>query len=373
MSRPLLTICGLLSLLLAAGLVACGRGDSASDQASLPTIVAEPVSQAAVSAPVLRASNGLLTSPALPSVADVVEAVRPAVVTITVQTRDGDLFLRPIRSVQSGTGLIITEDGYVVTNNHVIAGALRITVTTDDGESFEAHLVGADVGTDLAVLKVDAAQPFTRLLFAEPDSIRVGDWVIAIGNALGLRGGPSVTVGVIGALNRSLQTRQQFLTDLIQTDAAINEGNSGGPLVNLHGEVVGINTLVLRSAQGMGFSVSSFTVIPVVESILRSGRVIWPWIGISGEDVTPALALREELSTQEGVMIRRVWPGSPAAESGLREGDVLLALDDSPVSTLRSLQRLMREELRVGQQIGVEYRRGSRSKSLRLTLEEMPR
>jgi S1-C subfamily serine protease len=373
----LLTICGLLSLLLMATLLACGRddgGDAGSrEQTTPPTIVADPVSRAAVAAPNLRAPNGMLASPALPSVADVVEVVRPAVVTITVQFRDSDLFSRPIQSVRSGTGLIITNDGYVVTNNHVIAGAGRIRVTTDDGESFEAQVVGVDVGTDLAVLKIEADRTLPRLLFAEPDSIRIGDWVIAIGNALGLRGGPTVTVGVIGAMDRDLQTRQQYLTDLIQTDAAINEGNSGGPLVNLQGEVVGINTLVLRSAQGIGFSVSSFTVIPVVESILRSGRVIWPWIGISGVDVTPALARGEELSTQEGVLIRRVWPASPAEGSGLRDGDVLLALDGAPVATLRSLQRLMREELRVGQEISVEYRRGSRTRSLRLTLEEMPR
>ena len=217
----------------------------------------------------------------LPSVADVVEAVRPSVVNITTRVETGSFLFRRFGATANGTGAIIHSDGYLVTNFHVVYGATRIVVTMDDGSHYEASVVGVDPATDLAVLKIEGEGPFPALSFAPPESVRVGDWAIAIGNALGLPGGPSVTLGVVGAIDRSLTTQQQSLTDLIQTDAAINEGNSGGPLVDLNGEVIGINTAVVRGAQGMGFSVSSFTVVPVVQSILQYGRVRWPWMGVS--------------------------------------------------------------------------------------------
>ena len=192
---------------------------------------------------------------------------------VTAQSESGNLFFRSRGATSTGTGAIIHSDGYVVTNYHVIRGASRIQITTDDGRVYRASVEGTDPITDLAVLRIDGEGPFPALPFAAPSSFRVGDWAIAIGNALGLPGGPSVTLGVVGALDRTLTTREQTLTDLIQTDAAINEGNSGGPLVDLNGEIIGINTAVVRGAQGIGFSVSSFTVIPVVQSILKHGRV----------------------------------------------------------------------------------------------------
>lgn len=309
----------------------------------------------------------------LPSVAEVVEAVRPSVVNITTRVETGSFLFRRFGATGNGTGAIIHSDGYVVTNFHVINGATRIVVSTDDGRQFDATVVGTDPVTDLAVLQIEGEGPFPALPFAPSDSVRVGDWAIAIGNALGLPGGPSVTLGVVGAVDRSLTTQQQSLTDLIQTDAAINEGNSGGPLVDLNGEVIGINTAVVRGAQGMGFSVSSFTVVPVVQSILQHGRVRWPWMGVGISDISAPLALQLDLDDRRGVVIGRVWPDSPAQEAGFQSGDILIHLGGHDVDSLRTLQRIMREELSVGQEVLAVFLREGGAIELLVTLGEMPR
>lgn len=309
----------------------------------------------------------------LPSVAEVVEAVRPAVVNITTRVETGSFLFRRFGATGNGTGAIIHADGYVVTNFHVIHGATRIVVTTDDGRHFDATVVGTDPVTDLAVVKIEGDGPFPALPFAPPDSVRVGDWAIAIGNALGLPGGPSVTLGVVGAIDRSLTTQQQSLTDLIQTDAAINEGNSGGPLVDLNGEVIGINTAVVRGAQGMGFSVSSFTVVPVVQSILQHGRVRWPWMGVGISDITAPVALQMDLDDRRGVLIGRVWPSSPAEAAGIQTGDILINLDGHDIASLRELQRVMREHLEVGQEVLAVFLRQGQPIELLIKLAEMPR
>ena len=309
----------------------------------------------------------------LPSVASVVEAVRPSVVNITTRVEAGSFIFRTFGGTGNGTGVIIHSDGYLVTNYHVVNGATRIVVTMDDGSYFEATVVGVDPATDLAVLLIEGDGPFPALSFAPPDSVRVGDWAIAIGNALGLPGGPSVTLGVVGAIDRSLTTQQQSLTDLIQTDAAINEGNSGGPLVDLNGEVIGINTAVVRGAQGMGFSVSSFTVVPVVQSILQYGRVRWPWMGVGISDITAPLALQMDLEDRRGVLIGRVWPDSPAQEAGILSGDILINLDGHQIDSLRTLQRVMREELSVGDEVLAVSLREGQPIELLVKLAEMPR
>ena len=326
---------------------------------------------AVVGEPAMQAPRPIAAT--LPSVAEVVQAVRPSVVNITTRVETGGFFFRRFGATGNGTGAIIQADGYVVTNFHVVAGATRIVVTTDDGRHFDASVVGSDPVTDLAVLKIEGDGPFPALAFAPPDSVRVGDWAIAIGNALGLPGGPSVTLGVVGAIDRSLTTQQQSLTDLIQTDAAINEGNSGGPLVDLNGEVIGINTAVVRGAQGMGFSVSSFTVVPVVQSILQHGRVRWPWMGVGISDITAPVALQLDLEDRRGVLIGRVWPDSPAQEAGIQSGDILIHIGGNDIASLRELQRVMREELEVGQEALAVFLREGQPIELLVTLGEMPR
>jgi len=274
--------------------------------------------------------------------------------------------------------VIIRQDGHIVTNYHVIEDAKRIRVTTDDGRAFEAKIAGEDPMSDLAILKIADQEPFPTLPFAESESVRVGDWVIAIGNALGLPGGPTVTVGVVGALNRTLTTYSavgipiQF-RDMIQTDAAINSGNSGGPLVNLYGEIVGINTIVYQGAQGIGFSIGTFTVAPVVRSILEHGRVVWPWIGISPTEISSSMALAMNLSSQDGILILKVWPDSPAEKAGLSEQDVIISIDGLMVKNLRDLQAYLRHNLAPRDTTTIEYLRDDSTQELQVVLEEMPR
>lgn len=349
---------------------ACG-GEPPALPPSVAVTEGAPAESAVVGQAVAQVPRPVAST--LPSVAEVVEAVRPAVVNITTRVEAGSFLFRRFGATGNGTGAIIQSDGYVVTNFHVINGATRIVITTDDGRHFDATVVGTDPVTDLAVLKIDGDGPFPALPFAPPDSVRVGDWAIAIGNALGLPGGPSVTLGVVGAIDRSLTTQQQSLTDLIQTDAAINEGNSGGPLVDLNGEVIGINTAVVRGAQGMGFSVSSFTVVPVVQSILQHGRVRWPWMGVGISDITAPVALQMDLDDRRGVLIGRVWPNSPAQDAGIETGDILINLDGHDVDSLRSLQRVMREELSVGDEALAVFLRDGQPIELLVKLAEMPR
>ena len=357
---------GLTLLVLVAG---CGGNPTDLPPSSAESAVAQET--AVVAEPASQVSRPAPSS--LPSIAEVVEAVRPAVVNITTRVETGTFLFRSFGATANGTGVIIHSDGYLVTNFHVVHAATRILITTDDGQHYDGTVVGVDPATDLAVVKIEGDGPFPALPFAPPDSVRVGDWAIAIGNALGLPGGPSVTLGVVGGLNRSLTTQQQSLTDLIQTDAAINEGNSGGPLVDMNGEVIGINTAVVRGAQGMGFSVSSFTVVPVVQSILQHGRVRWPWMGVGISDITAPIALQMDLDDRRGVIIGRVWPDSPAEEAGIQENDILINIGGHDIDSLRTLQRVMREELEVGEEALAVFLREGQPIELLVTLGEMPR
>ena len=306
-------------------------------------------------------------------VSDIVELVRPAVVSIATEISIEDPFFGNRPSVQSGTGFFINNQGNVVTNHHVIEGARNIQVTTDEGKVYSASIVGMDTLTDLAVLKLDSDEDFPSISFADPDKVRVGEWVIAIGNALGLPGGPTVTVGVIAALDRTLPARNLHLTDLVQTDAAINEGNSGGPLINLMGEVVGINSIVVSSAQGIGFAVGTFTAVPVVQSIIENGEVIWPWLGISVNDITSNTALELNLTPREGVLIEFVWPETPADHGELQPGDVIIKLQNSEIKNVKHLQKLLRGGFSVGEEVSITIIRNGEDITTQITLAEMPR
>lgn len=309
-------------------------------------------------------------------VSDIVDEVRPAVVSIATEVLLDDMFFGNFgnqSTIQSGTGFFINSEGYVVTNHHVIQGARNIQITTDEGHLYKANIVGMDSLTDLAVLKLDSDEIFPSISFADPDKIRVGEWVIAIGNALGLPGGPTVTVGVVAALDRTLPAGNLHLTDLVQTDAAINEGNSGGPLINLKGEVVGINSIVVSSAQGIGFAVGMFTAVPVVKSILENGRVIWPWLGVSVNDITSNTALELKLTPRDGVLIEFVWPESPAALVQIEQGDVIVQLQGSKIRNVRHLQTLLRGSYSVGEEVSITILRQGERITSQITLAEMPR
>ena len=289
-----------------------------------------------------------------------------------------DFFGRLLRDSQSGSGIIFDSRGFILTNNHVVDNANKVTVTMDDARQFEAEVVGTDRLTDLAVLKVDGQQ-FPVAPLGEPSGVRVGEWVIAIGNALAMPGGPTVTVGVISGLDRTFPSQpDQRLYGLIQTDASINPGNSGGPLLNLQGEVIGINTAVVRGDQagreleGIGFAVGMDTAIPVAQQLMENGRVRWAYLGVLLADLDPQRAAQAGIPIREGVLITHIVRDSPAWRGGVRSGDVVVSLDEHKVATVRELIRVLRHELRVGDTIEVKIFREKREGTLEVTLEERP-
>ena len=335
---------------------------------------AEPTPTA--TAPSVSSPEPTATSPAtsvvnLPSIADVVEQVRPAVVTIAVELVSPDFFGRPVRSTAAGSGVIFDERGYTLTNNHVVEGATRIQVTLADRRTLDAELVGRDPGTDLAVIDIQG-DGFPTAPLGDSESLRVGDWVIAIGNALNLEGGPTVTLGVVGARGRAIGTQGgNRLYDMIQTDAAINPGNSGGPLLNLAGEVVGINTAIIESAEGIGFSVAMGTARGVAEQLVENGRVIWPYLGISVEQVTPEIALEEGLPLPAGAIIRFLISDGPSDKASLVPDDIIIRFAGETVETVNDLQRLRRTRS-VGETVTVTILRDGQERDFQVTLEAQP-
>jgi len=363
LTRRVLARLALLTLAMAVTLLLAACSSDAT-----PTPATQPLS----------AGSGTPLQAALPAVADVVALVEPAVVSILVETTSVDRFGRSRRGGGSGSGVIFRADGYILTNNHVVEGADSIIVVLSDGREREAELIGTDRLTDLAVVRIEERDLPTAPL-ADVSKLRAGDWVIAIGNALGLRGSPTVTLGIVSALGRTLPSGNSTLFDLIQTDAAINPGNSGGPLVNLQGEVVGINTAVLRGtnsgieAQGIGFAVSMETAIPVADEIVANGRVIWPWLGVGVAEVNAATAAEMGLSVRRGVLVSNTTPEGPADKAGIQAEDVITALGGQEINNLRDLQRVLRTEYDPGQQITVTVDRKGRELEFKATLEEFPR
>jgi S1-C subfamily serine protease len=278
------------------------------------------------------------------AVAGAVERVAPCVAHVQVRGRRAD---GPTsrRAEGAGSGFVISPDGLVVTNSHVVHGARHVQVTLYDGFADGADLVGEDPGTDLALLRISGGRlPATVL--GESARLRPGHLVIAIGNPLGFEA--TVTAGVVSALGRTMRSVSGRLIDqVIQTDAALNPGNSGGPLVNSRGEVVGVNTAVIMGAQGICFAIPSSTVKLVVPQLLAHGRVRRAWLGLVGQTVNfrGAVAGRRLSGRQSGVLVSQVEPGSPAEKAGLRARDVLVEIDGTRVADVDDLQRLLTGDL----------------------------
>jgi S1-C subfamily serine protease len=283
----------------------------------------------------------------------------------------------------AGTGFIYDPAGFIVTNNHVVEGAQKLSVVLPppDGRQFDAQLVGRDPQTDLAVVKINA-QNLPTVPLGSSGELRIGDWVVAIGNALALPGGPTVTAGVVSALGRDEQeppsesTPNQAgptLYDLIQTDAAINPGNSGGPLVNLKGEVVGVNTLGTSEAQGIGFAISIDGAKPIVQQIRQNGRVVRAYLGIQLQTVTPSIAAAANLATGNGVEVASVVQGGPAARAGLQQGDVIVAINDVQVKSQGDLQGALTNKFKPGDTVDGKFNRGGTEQTVKVTLAERPR
>ena len=281
------------------------------------------------------------------TVVSAVGRVAPAVVNIDVKQRVN--LRRGTRELSgNGSGFVIAPDGFVLTNSHVVHAASSITVNLPDGREYPGKVTGDDPDTDLAVIRIDAPQ-LTHVRLADSENLRVGQVVIAIGNPLGFQA--SVTAGVISALGRSMHAQSGRLIDnIIQTDAALNPGNSGGPLVNSAGEVVGVNTAMIRPAQGICFAIASNTAKLVAGWLIRDGRIRRGYIGVAGQNVPihRRIVRFYGLPLETGVLVVSVDKKSPAERAGLREGDLVVAFNDQPIGSVHHLHKIL-----VGEQIGV--------------------
>jgi S1-C subfamily serine protease len=281
------------------------------------------------------------------AVIDAAEKVSPAVVNIDVGQgpkgpQAADL-RRPPEMRGSGSGFIFTPDGFVMTNSHVVHRATRIEVTLSDGRRFQADLVGDDPDTDIAVVRIHASNLVPAPL-GDSQTIRVGQVVIAIGNPYGFQ--CTVTAGVVSALGRSLRSRSGRLIDnVIQTDAALNPGNSGGPLVTSRGQVIGVNTAVILPAQGLCFAVAINTATFVAGRLIKDGKVRRSYIGVAGQDVPlpRRLARFHSLTVESGILVISIEPGSPAQRAGLLEGDIIVGYNRHPIGGIDGLHRLLTE------------------------------
>ncbi|HTT98355.1 MAG TPA: DegQ family serine endoprotease [Rhizomicrobium sp.] len=305
----------------------------------------------------------MLESGAPFSFADLVERVSPAVVTITAIEQESvadqqaqldnlpapfrDLFnqfnqgrqpAQPRKAVSMGSGFIIDKGGIVVTNNHVIDGAKKITVKLPDGRSFDAKLIGADAATDVAVLKVKSDKALPTVEFGDDRQLRVGDWVVAVGNPFGLSN--SVTAGIVSSIGRDIGSGPY--TDFIQIDAPINRGNSGGPTFDLRGQVVGMNSMIFSpsgGSVGIGFAIPASTIHDVIAQLEAHGHVARGWLGVEIQSITPELAASLGMKDPKGAIISSVVPDGPAAKAGLHQGDVVLAVNGKAVEDSRDLSR----------------------------------
>lgn len=276
----------------------------------------------------------------------------------------------PRRTASLGSGFVVDPAGFVVTNNHVIAEAEEISVVFGDDTTYEAELIGRDSKTDLALLKINGEGPFPAVTFADSDTVRVGDWVIAIGNPFGL--GSTVTAGIVSARSRDI--RAGPYDDFLQVDAPINRGNSGGPSFNLNGEVIGINTAIFSPSGGnvgIGFAIPSNLAVPVIESLKADGRVKRGWLGVRIQAVTEEIAESLGLDDSVGALVASVTPAGPAEQAQIQPGDVILEFDHKPIDRMRGLPRIV-AETPIGKEVDVVvWRRGERT-TFGVTLGELP-
>ena len=318
----------------------------------------------------LAGSEPLPSAGALPSegealdaysrvVTGVAEAVSPSVVRIQVESGRG--------REGGGSGFVFTPDGFVLTNSHVVHGAEKIKISTLDSGEYNARLIGEDPDTDLALVRIDAPG-LHAVKLGDSRKIRVGQLVVAIGNPYGFQ--YSVTAGVVSALGRSLRSQSgRLIEDVIQTDAALNPGNSGGPLVNAAGEVIGVNTATILPAQGLCFAISIGTAQFIASKLIREGAVRRSYIGVQAQtaSLNRTIARHYDLQHASGALVLGTEPGSPAQKAGLQEGDVIVALEGEPVEGVDVLHRLLNED-RIGRQTRLTVLRGSK----RLELSVIP-
>ncbi len=308
------------------------------------------------------------------AVTGAVDKVSPSVVKIDIraqmQAHPGGR--RGTNELQgSGSGFIFTPDGFILTNSHVVHGATGIGVTLSDGRKYAGYMVGDDPDTDLAVIRIDAPGLLAST-FGDSSSLRVGQLVIALGNPYGFH--CTVTAGVISALGRSLRSQSgRLIDDVIQTDAALNPGSSGGPLVTAHGEVIGVNTAIILPAQGICFAIAINTAKFVVAGLIKDGKIRRSYIGLAGQNVPLHRRIIRfyRLPIESGVLVESVEPDSPAQRGGFLKGDILIAFDDKPISAIDDLHRLLTQD-KVRKQVKMTLLRGTEKLSLDIIPAERP-
>ena len=330
------------------------------------------------------------SSGTLPSLAGLVEKQKHSVVNISTTSvmkqrpmfpdfGEGDVFEeffkrffpndreREFRKKGLGSGFIVSKDGYIVTNNHVISKAEDIQVVLFDGSRYTAEIVGQDPKTDLAVLKIEPEKELRPVVFGNSDKLRIGDWVMAIGNPFGL--GYTVTVGIVSAKGRSLGLGAY--DDFIQTDASLNPGNSGGPLFNLGGQVVGVNTAIAARGQGIGFSIPSEMAKGIISQLMAKGKVTRGWLGVMIQPITQEIAESMGHESTDGALISDISPGSPAEKAGLRRGDVVVEFDGETIKEFTSLSKLVGMKA-PGTSFKVTVVRDGKRKDISVVLGKMP-
>jgi serine protease Do len=280
-----------------------------------------------------------------------------------------DLPQRPeqFRTQGSGSGVIMNPDGYILTNNHVVDGAKEVTVTLADQQVYQARIVGRDAKTDLAVVKIDPKQSLPVASMGNSADLKVGEWVLAIGNPFGLSN--SVTAGIVSAKGRVIGAGPY--DDFIQTDAPINPGNSGGPLFNMQGEMVGINTAIIASGQGIGFAIPIDLARPLIPQLVNTGEVTRGYLGVSIQSVTPDLAKAMKLGERQGALVAEVVPGGPAAKAGIRQGDVIVGFNGESIKSSHDLPALV-AKTPVGQEATVTLYRDGKSQKVPVTVSKLP-
>jgi serine protease Do len=294
----------------------------------------------------------------------------PSVVSVTTEIVVSDFFGNQYTEYVAGSGILIDDKGYIATNNHVVEDAQSVHVELVDGRTFPANIIGTDSLSDLAVIKIDAIDlPYAY--WGNSSSLSLGEWVLAIGNALGE--GIIVTQGIVSRLNASINVEGNTLYGLIQTTAAINPGNSGGPLVNMSGEVIGITSvkIVASDVEGMGFAISSDEAKPIIEDLIRYGHVTYPWLGVSVSTVTPLLAASENLTVDRGARIVELVADSPAEAAGLREGDIIISFGNEEINDVADLIQAIRVS-EISEWVEIVFVREKDTKTTSARLVERP-
>jgi serine protease Do len=299
-----------------------------------------------------------------------VEKISPCVVSVSTKRRLRYNLFNTFEMTGAGSGIIMNPDGYVLTNNHVVEGTSTVDVYLCDGKKYEGQVIGTDPSTDIAVIKIHGHN-FYSGAFGNSDRLKPGQTAIAIGNSLGLTGGPTVTVGVISAVRRNIPSPRGILENMIQTNAAINPGNSGGPLIDSEGRIIGINNAIIPYAQGIGFAIPINIAIDVANELITYGQVTRPWLGVLGMDMNQTLASYYNLEAEEGALIVRINEDSPAYHAGLKPGDIIVKIGEIPVKKMEDIRQYIWRR-KPGETVEIQILRKHQQLTGTLQLTEMP-